>query len=120
MQYPRVSRGRGAFIVWLFNSNMNVLIRALQSPYLAESEQALTLNCALALYSAWGLGVGGYVCVLGSLLLESHKKQDTGFVEARWASGLALDEYCFECFLLQALCGGDVGMGRGAPQTLAL
>lgn len=70
MQYPRVSRGRGAFIVWLFNSNMNVLICALQSPYLAEPERALTLNCALALYSAWGLGVGGYVCVLGSFVVK--------------------------------------------------
>lgn len=70
MQYPCVSRGRGAFTVWLFNSNMNVLIRALQSPYLAESEGALTLNCAVALYSAWGWGVGRYMCVLGSFVVK--------------------------------------------------
>lgn len=50
----------------------------------------------------------------GVLLLKSHKKQDTGFVEARWASGPAPDEYCFTRFLPQALHGGgDPGMGQG-------
>lgn len=56
------------------------------------------------------------MCVFwGVLLLKSHKKQDTGFVEAQWASGPALDEYCFTRFLLQVLCRGDAGMGQGAP-----
>jgi len=54
--------------------------------------------------------------VLGGVwLLKSHKKQDTGFVGARWASGPAPDEYCFTRFLLRPSGGGIRARGR-APR----